>query len=333
VDGLRVDAVASMLYLDYSRKQGEWIPNKFGGRENLEAIAFLRAFNEAVYREFPDVQTMAEESTSWPQVSRPIYVGGLGFGFKWDMGFMHDALGYFARDPIHRKHHHHELTFRAMYAFAENFVLPFSHDEVVHGKGSMLGKMPGDEWQKCANLRLLLACQFFQPGKKLLFMGAEFGQRNEWYHEVSLDWHLVQAGNAHDGLQKLVGTLNWLYRTEAALHEQDANRAGFQWVDCHDAEQSTLSWLRLGAKPEDVILIVCNFTPQPRQNLRVGAPRGGFWKELFNSDAHDYGGSGLGNFGGVEAAPLPWHNQSHSLTISLPPLGAVVFKPASGGLA
>jgi 1,4-alpha-glucan branching enzyme len=330
-DGLRVDAVASMLYLDYSRKAGEWIPNKYGGNENLEAIAFLRTFNETVYREFPDVQTYAEESTAWPQVSRPIYVGGLGFGFKWDMGFMHDTLRYFRLDPVHRKYHHGELTFRGVYAFAENFVLPFSHDEVVHGKGSLLNQMPGDEWRKFANLRLLLAYTFFQSGKKLLFMGGEFGQRNEWYHEASLDWHLVQEGNRHNGLQKLVGTLNWLYRNEAALHEQDASPAGFQWVDCHDAEQSTLSWLRIGQKPEDAILIVCNFTPVPRHNLRVGAPRGGFWKEIFNSDAADYGGSGQGNFGGVDAAPIPWHNQSHTLTISLPPLGAVALKTAVEG--
>jgi 1,4-alpha-glucan branching enzyme len=327
-DGLRVDAVASMLYLDYSRKSGEWIPNKFGGRENLEAIDFLRTFNQTVYREFPDVQTYAEESTAWPQVSKPIYVGGLGFGFKWDMGFMHDTLNYFSKDPIHRKYHHNELTFRAMYAFSENFVLPFSHDEVVHGKGSLLNKMPGDEWRKFANLRLLLAYTFFQPGKKLFFMGAEFGQWNEWHHETSLDWRLVRESNRHNGVQKLVGTLNGLYRAETTLHELDANPAGFQWVDCHDAEQSTLSWLRLGAKPKDAILVVCNFTPLPRHNLRVGAPSGGLWKEIFNSDARDYGGSGQGNFGGVETAPFPWHNQSHRLTITAPPLGVVAFKPA-----
>jgi 1,4-alpha-glucan branching enzyme len=281
-----------------------------------------------VYREFPDVQTYAEESTAWPQVSRPIYVGGLGFGFKWDMGFMHDTLDYFAKDPIHRKYHHNQLTFRAVYAFTENFVLPFSHDEVVHGKGSLLGKMPGDEWRKFANLRLLLAYTFFQPGKKLLFMGGEFGQWNEWYHEAGLDWHLVQEGNRHNGLQKLVGTLNWLYRTEAALHEQDTSPAGFQWVDCHDAEQSTLSWLRLGTNPKDAVLVVCNFTPIPRYHVRVGVPRGGGWKELFNSDAREYGGSGQGNFGGVEAVPFPWHNQSHTIDLVLPPLGAVAFKPA-----
>jgi 1,4-alpha-glucan branching enzyme len=328
-DGLRVDAVASMLYLDYSRKQGEWIPNKYGGRENLEAIDFLRQLNTTVYHEFPDVQTYAEESTAWPQVSRPIYVGGLGFGFKWDMGFMHDTLEYFHKEPIHRKYHHGKLTFRGVYAFAENFVLPFSHDEVVHGKGSLLRQMPGDDWQKFANLRLLLAYTFLQPGKKLLFMGAEFGQWSEWYHEAGLDWHLVQDGNRHNGLQKLIGTLNGLYRAEAALHEQDADPHGFSWVDCNDAEQSTLSWLRRGSSPEDVVLVVCNFTPVPRTNFRVGAPRGGYWKEIFNSVACVYGGTGQGNFGGVEAAPLPWHGQTHMLTLSLPPLGAVAFKPAS----
>ena len=318
-----------MLYLDYSRKPGEWIPNSLGGRENLEAIALLRTFNETVYREFPDVQTYAEESTAWPRVSRPTYVGGLGFGFKWDMGFMHDTLSYFSHDPVYRKFHHASLTFRAIYAFSENFVLPFSHDEVVHGKGSLLHKMPGDEWQKFANLRLLLAYTFFQPGKKLLFMGAEFGQRDEWYHETSLQWHLVQEGNAHNGLQKLVGTLNWLYGSEAALHERDATPGGFQWVDCHDVEQSTLSWLRFGTKPEEIILVVCNFTPVLRHNVRIGAPRAGFWKEIFNSDARDYGGSGQGNFGGCQAMPFPWHNQSHTLTITMPPLGAVAFKPSS----
>ena len=326
-DGLRVDAVASMLYLDYSRKAGEWIPNLHGGRENLEAINFLRRFNETVYREFPDVQTYAEESTAWPQVSRPAYVGGLGFGFKWDTGFTHDTLGYFSKDPVFRKYHHNDLTFRGMYAFAENFVLPLSHDEVVHGKGSLLGRMPGDDWQKFANLRLLLACTFFQPGKKLLFMGTEFGQWNEWCHETSLDWHLVQEGNRHNGLQKLVGMLNWLHRTEAALHEQDTNAAGFQWVDCHDAEQSTLSWLRFGTRPGEVVLAVCNFTPLSRYNVRVGTPLGGHWREILNTDALDYGGSGQGNLGGADTAPFPWHNQPHTLTITLPPLGAVAFKP------
>jgi 1,4-alpha-glucan branching enzyme len=244
------------------------------------------------------------------------------------MGFMHDTLGYFAKDPVYRKFHHDSLTFRAIYAFSENFVLPFSHDEVVQGKGSLLAKMPGDEWRKFANLRLLLAYTFFQPGKKLLFMGAEFGQRNEWYHETSLDWHLVRDGNPHNGLQKLVGTLNWLYRAEPGLHERDADPAGFRWVNCHDAEQSTVSWLRLGVRPEDVILVVCNFTPVPRHNQRVGAPHAGFWREIFNSDAREYGGSGQGNWGGVEAAPLPWHDQPDMLTITLPPLAAVAFKRA-----
>ena len=328
VDGLRVDAVASMLYLDYSRKAGEWIPNKHGGRENLEAIDFLRQFNETVYREFPDVQTFAEESTAWPQVSRPAYVGGLGFGFKWDMGFMHDTLDYFGQDPVYRKYHHNALTFRGMYAFAENFILPFSHDEVVHGKRSLLGRMPGDDWQKFANLRLLLAYMYLQPGKKLLFMGGEFGQRNEWNHEASLDWHLVQDGNRPNGLQKLVGTLNWLHRSEPALHEKDASPDGFRWIDCNDAEQSTLSWLRFGENPAEAILIVCNFTPVPRENVRIGAPAGGFWRELLNSDATEYGGSGQGNLGGVESAPFPWQGLPHTLNLTLPPLGAVAFKRA-----
>jgi 1,4-alpha-glucan branching enzyme len=325
-DGLRVDAVASMLYLDYSRKEGEWIPNKHGGRENLEAIDFLRHFNETVYREFPDVQTYAEESTSWPQVSRPSYLGGLGFGLKWDMGWMHDTLKYFSEDPVYRKYHHSQITFRAMYAFAENFTLPLSHDEVVHGKGSLIGKMPGDEWQKFANLRLLLACQWAQPGKKLLFMGCEFGQWREWNHESSLDWHLVQEGNAHNGVQKLVGHLNWLYRHEPALHEGDVTPSGFEWVDANDSEQSTLSFLRKSERTGDLILAVFNFTPVPRANVRVGVPRPGFWREILNTDASHYGGSGQGNHGGVEAAPLGWHFRSHSLHLTLPPLGAVFFK-------
>jgi 1,4-alpha-glucan branching enzyme len=321
-----VDAVASMLYLDYSRKEGEWIPNKHGGRENLEAIDFLRHFNETVYREFPDVQTYAEESTSWPQVSRPSYLGGLGFGLKWDMGWMHDTLKYFSEDPVYRKYHHSQITFRAMYAFAENFTLPLSHDEVVHGKGSLIGKMPGDEWQKFANLRLLLACQWAQPGKKLLFMGCEFGQWREWNHESSLDWHLVQEGNAHNGVQKLVGHLNWLYRHEPALHEGDVTPSGFEWVDANDSEQSTLSFLRKSERTGDLILAVFNFTPVPRANVRVGVPRPGFWREILNTDASHYGGSGQGNHGGVEAAPLGWHFRSHSLHLTLPPLGAVFFK-------
>jgi len=325
-DGLRVDAVASMLYLDYSRKPGEWIPNQYGGRENLEAIDFLRQFNETVSREFPDVQTYAEESTAWPQVTRPARVGGLGFDFKWDMGWMHDTLKYFGQDPIHRKYHHNRLTFRGIYAFAENFVLPLSHDEVVPGKGSLLAKMPGDEWQKFANLRLLLAYQWAQPGKKLLFMGGELGQWHEWAHESSLDWHLVQDGNRHNGLQKLVGRLNWLYRHEPALHEGDTTPAGFEWVDADDAEQSTLSLLRKSERTGDLILAVFNFTPVPRHNSRMGVPRDGFWREILNTDAHDYGGSGQGNQGGVEAAPFGWHFKANSLNLTLPPLAAVFFK-------
>ena len=326
IDGLRVDAVASMLYLDYSRKAGEWIPNQHGGRENLEAIEFLRRFNLEVYKNFPAAHTIAEESTAWPMVSRPLYVGGLGFGFKWDMGWMHDTLDYFSKDPIHRKYHHNQLTFRAVYAFSENFVLPLSHDEVVYGKGSLLNKMPGDEWQKFANLRLLLACMYAQPGKKLLFMGGEFGQWKEWSHESSLEWDLVQDGNRHQQLQRWVSDLNQFYRAEPALHQTDNNPDGFEWVDCESSELSTLSWLRHSATTGESILAAFNFTPVPRHNFRVGAQGGGFWKEALNSDAQEYGGSGQGNYGGVEASPLGWHFKSHSLIVTLPPLGAVFFK-------
>jgi len=325
VDGLRVDAVASMLYLDYSRKPGEWIPNAYGGRENLAAIAFLRRFNETVYQEFPAVQTFAEESTAWPMVSRPNYVGGLGFGMKWDMGWMHDTLSYMARDPIHRTYHHNLLTFRMLYAFMENFVLPLSHDEVVHGKGSLLGKMPGDDWQKFANLRLLYGYMYTQPGKKLLFMGGEFGQWREWNHDESLAWHLCQYP-PHAGLQRWMQDLNRLYRSEPALHELDMQPGGFEWIDCNDAPASVVSCLRKGQSTDDLVLVVCNFTPVPRLNYRVGAPRNGFWHEVRNSDAQDYGGSGHGNMGGVEAAPVPWHGQPYSLNLILPPLAAVFFK-------
>jgi 1,4-alpha-glucan branching enzyme len=326
-DGLRLDAVASMLYLDYSRSPDQWIPNPFGGRENIEAIDFIRRLNETVYREYPDVQTVAEESTAWPQVTRPTYVGGLGFGLKWDMGFMHDTLKYFSLDPLYRRYYHNLLTFRAMYASSENYILAFSHDEVVHGKSSLLSRMPGDSWQKFANLRLLLAYTFLVPGKKLLFMGAEFGQWNEWNHDTSLDWHVVEQDNWHNGLQKLVGTLNWLYRSEAALHQLDADPAGFAWLDCNDSERSTLTWLRKGQTGQ-TILVACNFTPVVRHNVRVGAPAGGRWLELFNSDAREYGGSGQGNLGSVEAAPFPWQNQTHALTLTLPPLAALMLKPA-----
>jgi 1,4-alpha-glucan branching enzyme len=329
IDGLRVDAVASMLYLDYSRKAGEWIPNQFGGRENLEAIAFLRRFNEYVYKDFPDVQTFAEESTAWPMVSRPNYVGGLGFGMKWDMGWMHDTLTYMAHDPIHRTYHHNLLTFRMLYAFTENFVLPLSHDEVVHGKSSLLGKMPGEVWQKFANLRLLYGYMYTQPGKKLLFMGGEFGQWQEWNHDASLDWHLCQYPR-HAGLQRWLEDLNRLYRQEPVLYELDIQAAGFEWIDCNDAPVSVVSYLRKGASTAELFLIVCNFTPVPRLNYRVGAPRAGFWREVLNSDAPDYGGSGYGNMGGVEASPIPYHGRPFSLNLTLPPLSTVLFKHGGG---
>ena len=329
-DGLRVDAVASMLYLDYSRGPGEWIPNEYGGRENLEAIAFLRRLNEEVYRHHPDVQTIAEESTAWPMVSRPTYVGGLGFGLKWDMGWMHDTLLYFSRDPIYRKYHHNELTFRLLYAFNENFVLPLSHDEVVHGKGSLLAKMPGDDWQKFANLRLLYGYQYTQPGKKLLFMGAEIAQWREWNHDTSLDWHLLQYP-PHEGVRRWLADLNHLARREPALYELDCSPEGFEWIDCNDAENSVLVYLRKSRRPGEELLVVCNFTPVPRQNYRVGVPAPGFWQELLNSDARDYGGSGWGNLGGVEAVPVPWHGRTWSLTLTLPPLAIVIFKRVTDG--
>jgi 1,4-alpha-glucan branching enzyme len=325
-DGIRVDAVASMLYLDYSRKEGEWIPNQFGGRENLEAIDFLRQFNTQVYREHPGIQTYAEESTAWPMVSRPTYVGGLGFGMKWDMGWMHDTLAYFSQNPIHRKYHHNHLTFRMLYGFTENFVLPLSHDEVVHGKGSLIGKMPGDEWQKFANLRLLFGYMFAQPGKKLLFMGDEFGQVREWTHDASLEWHVLQYA-FHRGVQFWVEQLNRVYREQPALHELDTDPAGFEWVDANDNQTSVLSFLRKGKSPTDTVLIVCNFTPVPRLEYRVGVPFGGYWRELLNSDAQDYAGSGMGNGGGVRAEYLPAHGRPHSLRMTLPPLGVLFLKP------
>ncbi|MEJ2723103.1 MAG: 1,4-alpha-glucan branching enzyme, partial [Deltaproteobacteria bacterium] len=324
-DGLRVDAVASMLYLDYGRKEGEWIPNQYGGKENLEAISLLRRFNTEVYKNYHDAQTFAEESTAWPMVSRPTYVGGLGFGLKWDMGWMHDTLLYMSKDPVHRKYHHEKLTFRMLYAFQENFVLPLSHDEVVFGKGSLLRKMPGDDWQKFANLRLLLGYMYAQPGKKLLFMGGEIGQWDEWYHERGLDWHLLEYP-FHSGVKRWVEDLNHLYRNERALHELDFEPAGFQWIDCNDSEQSTLSLMRKGRSGGDKIIVACNFTPVPRRNFRVGAPGAGFWKELLNSDAPLYGGSGQGNVGGIEASPIPFHGQPYSLNLVLPPLGLLFLK-------
>jgi len=328
VDGLRVDAVASMLYLDYGRREGEWMPNRYGGRENIDAIEFLRSVNEHVYAAFPDVMMIAEESTAWPQVSRPLYVGGLGFGFKWNMGWMHDMLSYMSQDPVFRSYHHNKITFSLLYAFTENFVLPYSHDEVVYGKGSMLRKLPGDDWQKFANLRLLYGFMFGHPGKKLLFMGSEFGQWSEWNHETSLDWHLLDTP-LHRALQRWVRDLNTFYRGQRALHELDFDSGGFAWVDCTDFQRSVISFLRRGRNPADQLLLVCNFTPVVRQNYRVGVPRSGLWKELLNSDALLYGGSGQGNFGGVEAVPLPVHGQPFSLSMTLPPLGMLVYQHES----
>ncbi len=325
VDGLRVDAVASMLYLDYSRREGQWIPNQYGGRENLEAIGFLRLLNEDVYREYPDTQTIAEESTAWPMVSRPVYVGGLGFGLKWDMGWMHDTLQYMSQDPLFRKYHHHELTFRMVYAFNENFVLPLSHDEVVYGKGSLIGKMPGDNWQKFANLRLLFSYMYAQPGKKLLFMGGEFGQWSEWHHDASLDWALLET-EAHASLRLLVGDLNHLYRSEPALHTCENGSSSFEWIDVHDAEKNVLSFLRKGRSADEMIAVICNFSPVARGSYRIGVPRRGFWKEVLNSDAKQYWGGGMGNFGGVNTVPIGLHGRNYSITVDLPPLAAVFLK-------
>jgi len=324
-DGLRVDAVASMLYLDYSRREGQWIPNKHGGRENLEAIDFLRRLNSDVYQAHPDVQTIAEESTAWPMVSKPAYVGGLGFGFKWDMGWMHDTLQYMEQDPLFRKFHHHELTFRMIYAFNENFILPLSHDEVVYGKKSLASKMPGDNWQKIANLRLLFSYMYAQPGKKLLFMGGEFAQWAEWNHDASLDWGLLNSP-PHAALRLLIGELNHLYRCEPALQTCENTAATFEWIDVHDAEKNVLSFLRKGRTETEMVAAVLNFSPVPRDNYRIGVPHKGFWKEIFNSDAKHFGGTGRGNFGGVETVPIPLHGRNQSLTISLPPLGAVFFR-------
>jgi 1,4-alpha-glucan branching enzyme len=325
IDGLRVDAVASMLYLDYARTGGDWIPNEYGGNENIEAINFIRRFNEAVYENYPDVQTMAEESTAWPMVSRPPYVGGLGFGMKWNMGWMHDTLDYFSNDPVFRKYYHNQLTFSIWYAFTENFVLPLSHDEVVHGKGALSGKMPGDEWQRSANLRLLFGYMYGHPGKKLLFMGGEFGQCREWVHEESLEWHVLEYP-AHHGVQRWLKDLNHFYRNEPAMYELDFEAEGFEWIDFYDWEQSSISFIRKGKNTDDIILVVCNFTPVPRQNYRVGVPRGGFWREVLNSDAHIYWGGNWGNSGGVEAAPVPAHGRHYSLSLRLPPLGVLFFK-------
>ncbi|MBC7643654.1 MAG: 1,4-alpha-glucan branching protein GlgB [Thermoleophilia bacterium] len=328
-DGLRVDAVASMLYLDYSRDDGEWIPNIHGGRENLEAISFLRRMNEDIYGEVPGAQTIAEESTAWGGVSRPTFTGGLGFGMKWDMGWMHDTLEYFGREPIHRQHHHGELTFRQVYAYTENFMLPLSHDEVVHGKGSLIARMPGDPWQQFANLRLLYAYMWTLPGKKLLFMGCEFAQGAEWNHESSLDWHLLGDSGAHRGGAKLITDLNALYRNTPALHELDCEDAGFRWVT-DDPENSVFTYLRYaateGAPPA---LVALNATPVARNGYRIGVPQGGRWKELLNSDASQYWGGDQGNFGGVDADAIPAHGHDWSVSVTLPPLGCVILAPES----
>jgi len=334
IDALRVDAVASMLYLDYSRKDGEWIPNCYGGRENLDAIHFLKRLNERVHAEAPGVTVIAEESTAWPMVSRPTYLGGLGFGFKWNMGWMHDMLDYMSHDPIHRSYHHNRITFSMLYAFSENFVLPFSHDEVVHGKKSMIGKMPGDEWQKFANLRTLYGFMYGHPGKKLLFMGCEFGQWNEWNHDVSLDWHLLKHP-LHAGLQQWVRDLNMLYRSEPALFDLDSEQAGFEWVDCNDTASSLVSFLRQSRYDSEnsrrQTLFVVNFTPVPRGRYRVGVPFGGRWKEVLNSDASLYGGSGIGNFGGTNAEEIPMHARPFSIEITVPPLACVIFQKEQAG--
>jgi 1,4-alpha-glucan branching enzyme len=324
IDGIRVDAVASMLYLDYSRKEGEWIPNEHGGRENLDAIRFMRDLNESIYTKFPDVQTIAEESTAWPMVTRPVYTGGLGFGMKWNMGWMHDILNYFSYEPIHRSYHHNQMTFSIMYAFNENFMLSLSHDEVVHGKGSLINKMPGDDWQKFANLRAMFGFMFAHPGKKLHFMGMEFGQWKEWNHESSLDWHLLEY-DKHKGLQFFMKDLNSVYKHFPALYENDFSGEGFKWIDANDSQNSVFSFIRYDKKKEHPVIIIANLTPVPRYNYRVGVPNDVKWLEILNSDASQYGGSGMGNFGGVDSNPVPYHNEEQSINILIPPLGIVMF--------
>ena len=327
VDGLRVDGVSSMLYLDYARPPGEWVPNANGGRENLAAVHLLRTLNERVYQDHPDVQVIAEESTAWPRVSKPTTMDGLGFGLKWDMGWMHDTLRYLAEDPVHRRHHQNELTFRSMYAYTENYVLPLSHDEVVYGKRALLEKMHGDDWQKFASLRLLFAYMWSLPGKKLLFMGGELGQRSEWNHDKSLDWHLMDVA-PHGQLAQLVGSLNHLYRTEPALHEGDADSRGFEWLDGSNALESTLVFLRHGRSREDDILVALNFTPVPRHDYRIGVPEAGVWQEVLNSDATVFGGSGQGNLGLARSEEIAWNGRRHSVSVTLPPLAALFFKGA-----
>ncbi|MGK7392352.1 MAG: 1,4-alpha-glucan branching protein GlgB [Candidatus Cyclobacteriaceae bacterium M2_1C_046] len=325
IDGLRVDAVASMLYLDYSREEGEWIPNEFGGNENIEAITLLKEMNEVVYSEFPDIITIAEESTSWPMVSRPTYMGGLGFGQKWMMGWMHDSLEFFKKDPVHRQHHQDQITFSLMYAFTENFMLPLSHDEVVHGKGSLLDRMPGDEWQKIANLRLLYGFMYMHPGTKLLFMGCEFGQKSEWAHERSLDWHLLEDSK-HKGLHEWVKKLNDFYTNNPALFEYNFDQRGFQWVDYSDRENSVVSFLRKGVGEKDDLIVICNFTPEVRHNYRIGVPFKGYWKEVLNSDENKYHGSGVLNSESLHTKPVRYHGKDYSVSLTLPPLGISVIK-------
>ena len=325
IDGLRVDAVASMLYLDYSRKEGEWIPNQYGGRENLQAIEFLKHMNEVAHGKFPGILTIAEESTAWPAVSRPTYLGGLGFSFKWNMGWMSDTLSYFSRDPVHRKYEHNKITFSMLYAFTENFVLPFSHDEVVHGKNSLLHKMPGDLWQQFANLRLLYGYHYAHPGKKLLFMGQEFAQRHEWSEARSLDWDLLQW-DSHRGVQRLISDLNRVYTSEPALHQIDFEWHGFEWIDANDADNSVLSFIRRGKNTEHLIVVVLNATPVVREGYRLGVPQPGYYRELLNTDASIYGGSNVGNAGGQQASDQPAQGHFHSLVLTLPPLAAIFLK-------
>jgi len=325
-DGLRVDAVSSMLYLDYARGPGEWTPNIHGGHENLDAIGFLRKLNGTVHANYPDTLAIAEEATAWAGVTAPGATGGLGFDLKWNMGWMHDTLDYFALDPIYRKYRHDLLTFSICYAFSERYILPLSHDEVVHEKSALIGKMPGDEWQKRANLRLLFGYMFTHPGKKLLFMGGEFGQWSEWNHEKGLEWHLLQYA-PHQGILRWVTDLNRLYRRKTALHECDTESSGFEWVDFSDAEKSIISFLRRGRSVDDIVLVACNFTPVPRYGYRIGVPFGGFWREVLNSDAVEYGGSGVGNLGGVEAEQVPAHGRAWSLPLTLPPLAVVILTP------
>jgi 1,4-alpha-glucan branching enzyme len=330
IDGLRVDAVASMLYLDYARKQGEWVPNRFGGRENLEATEFLRELNRAVYRDHPDTTMIAEESTAWPMVSRPTDMGGLGFGLKWNMGWMHDTLKYMQQDPLYRRYHHGQLTFSLIYAFNENFVLPLSHDEVVYGKGSLIGKMPGDGWQQFANLRALFGYMWGHPGKKLLFMGGEFGQRREWTHEGELEWWVTSLPE-HAGMQRWVSDLNRVYRSEPALYRIDFSPDGFEWLDADNADASVIAFLRKGGGETPPVLVVCNFTPLPRTNFLVGVPKRGLWREILNSDARDYGGAGWGNLGAVESVPVSSHGRVESVNLTLPPLSTLMLRWEPGG--